>query len=566
MPLISFGEYRPDISDYEAATTRNILNVLPRGDGYGPFPDMTALSSALGAQCRGAFVAYKTDGSVSIFAATATDLFIMNNSTFAWLKISKGGGPYSSVSSTEQWRFAQFNNLVIAVQANVAPQAYDIVASSAFADLAGNPPQARYVDIVGRFVVLSGLLSNPYRVQWSGLNDVNGPNSWTSGINSSDYQDLPDGGIVRGVAGGETGVILQDQAIRRMTYVPGSPVIFQIERVSQDKGLYGPYSLVRAGERIFFFSAQGFHRIDPGGLPTPIGRERVDRTFFTDLDKANLQLFIGAADPRNSRVFWAYKSANGTANQFDKLLCYDWVLDKFTPIKISGEYLLQVSQPGITLEGLDAIAPTPIAIISAANNGAGLVRLQVASTATLVNGQYISVSRVTGTTEANGNWLITIADATHVDLIGSAFVNAYVSGGIIGGSLDALTTSLDDFSTATTPELAAFDTAHALNFFRGPNLEATLETAEQGTDGTRLKLRGFRSVTDAPALFGAASRRETQATTPAYTAESAINCFTGKVNLLISTRYARARCRIPYGTAWTFIAGVEPDIVLEGKR
>lgn len=490
MPLISFGEYRPDISDYEAATTRNILNVLPRGDGYGPFPDMTALSSALGAQCRGAFVAYKTDGSVSIFAATATDLFIMNNSTFAWLKISKGGGPYSSVSSTEQWRFAQFNNLVIAVQANVAPQAYDIVASSAFADLAGNPPQARYVDIVGRFVVLSGLLSNPYRVQWSGLNDVNGPNSWTSGINSSDYQDLPDGGIVRGVAGGETGVILQDQAIRRMTYVPGSPVIFQIERVSQDKGLYGPYSLVRAGERIFFFSAQGFQRIDPGGLPTPIGRERVDRTFFADLDKANLQLFIGAADPRNSRVFWAYKSVNGTVSRFDKMLCYDWVLDRFTPIRILGEYLLPMSQPGLTLENLDAISP----------------------------------------------------------------------------SLDALTTSLDDFSTSVTPELAAFDNTHALNFFRGLNLEATLDSAEQGTDGTRLKLRGFRPVTDAASVFGSVSRRETQAGLPVFSAESPITAQTGKINLLASTRYARMRVRIPAGTAWSFIAGVEPDIATEGKR
>jgi hypothetical protein len=126
--------------------------------------------------------------------------------------------------------------------------------------------------------------------------------------------------------------------------------IFQIERISQGKGLFGPYSLVRAGERIFFFSTQGFHRIDPGGFPTPIGRERIDRSFFADLDKTNLQLFIGAADPRNSRVLWAYKSANGTANQFDKILCYDWVLDRFTPIKIGGEYLLQLSQPGLTLE------------------------------------------------------------------------------------------------------------------------------------------------------------------------------------------------------------------------
>jgi hypothetical protein len=63
---------------------------------------------------------------------------------------------------------------------------------------------------------------------------------------------------VRGVAGGETGIILQDTAIRRMSYVPGSPVIFQIERISQDKGLFGPYSIIRAGERIFFYSTQVF--------------------------------------------------------------------------------------------------------------------------------------------------------------------------------------------------------------------------------------------------------------------------------------------------------------------
>src|SRR5258708_1743398 len=360
------------------------------------------------------------------------------------------------------------------------------------AELAGAPRQARYIDIVGRFVVLSGLLTTPQRVQWSGLNDVNGATSWTPGINSSDFQDLPDGGIVRGVAGGETGVILPDSAIRRMTYVPGSPVIFQIERISQDKGLFGPYSLVRAGERIFFFSTQGFHRIDPGGFPTPIGRERVDRSFFADLDRGNLQLFIGAADPRNSRVLWAYKSANGTSNQFDKILCYDWVLDRFSPIKIGGEYLLQLSQPGITLEGLDAIAP--------------------------------------------------------------------------GASLDALTTSLDDFSTSTISEIAAFDRSHMLNFFRGASLEATLDTAEQGTDGTRLKVKGFRPVTDAPVLFGSVSFRDTQQATPVFSSEYLINALTGRVNLLKSTRYSRARCRIPSGTAWSFIAGVEPGFLLAGKR
>jgi hypothetical protein len=566
MPIVPFGEYRPDVSDYEAATERDALNVVPRGDGFGPFPSLTALSLSLGAQCRGAFVAYNTDGSVTIFAATATDLYTMNNTTFGWTKVSLGGGPYSTISTGDQWRFVQFNALIIAVQANVTPQVWILGSSTAFANLAGSPPQARYIDIVGRFVVLSGLLSNPQRVQWSGLNDVNGATSWTPGINSSDYQDLPDGGFVRGVAGGDNGVILQDTAIRTMTYIPGSPVIFQIERISQDKGLYGPYSLIRAGTIIFFYSAQGFYRIDPGGIPMPIGRERVDRSFFSDLDTSNLQMFIGAADPRSSRVFWAYKSANGTTNQFDKLLCYDWVLDKFTPIKLSGEYLLPLSQPGITLEGLDIIAPGNMAVTGAANNGAGLIRIQVASTTALIGRTYLSISGVIGTTEANGNWFITVIDATHFDLQGSAFVHAYVSGGLVGGSIDAMTQSLDNFAASSPVELAAFDPNHALNFFRGPTLEATLETAEQGTDGRRLKLRGFRPVTDAPVVYGSASRRENQQQAVTAGIESLINPVTGKCDLLNDARYTRYKVRIPSGTAWSFVAGVEPDVTATGKR
>jgi hypothetical protein len=157
MPVIPFGEYRPDLSDYEAQTEKGVLNVVPRGDGYGPFPSLTALSLTLGAQCRGAFAAYKTDGSVVVFAATSTNLYQLNNTTYGWTNVSLGGGPYAAVTASEQWSFAQFNNLVIAVQANVAPQVFDISSSTAFANLAGSPPQARYVDVVGRFVVLTGL-------------------------------------------------------------------------------------------------------------------------------------------------------------------------------------------------------------------------------------------------------------------------------------------------------------------------------------------------------------------------------------------------------------------------
>ncbi len=485
--LIPFGEYRPDVADYEGQHTKNILNVLPRGDGYGPMASVTQLTQALAATCRGSFVARKNDGTVVIFAGTSTKLYKLSNTDYSWADASLGAGTYTALNATEQWQFAQFGNNVIAVQANAAPQVYDITGAGPFAALGGSPPQARYVSVVGRFLVLSGLNSTPYRVQWSGLNAIT---TWTSGITLSDSQDLPDGGFVRGVAGGEFGVIFQDASIRRMTFIPGSTNPFQIERIAQDDGIYAPYSLVKAGDKVFFCSPQGFKVIAGTGAPTQIGRERVDRTFFADVDSGNLQLFIGVADPNSSRVFWAYKSlSSGGSTFFDKGLCYDWVLDRWSPLTWTGEYLTNMMQPGMTLEGLDSIS----------------------------------------------------------------------------GSIDALPQSLDLYSTASLPQLAIIDSSHKIGFFTGSNLEATLESSEHGAAPQRIRVRGFRPITDATGYYGLLSYRDLQSTAASTTTEVAVNSI-GNIDVMRATRYARGRIRILADTSWTYAIGVEPDVITEGLR
>jgi hypothetical protein len=359
MPLLRYADYRPDVSDYQGASSRNVLNVIPQGDGYGPHPGFSSFTQTLPAPCRGAFYAVRSqDASVAIFAGTATRLYLLNNTDFSWIDVSAGGVSYSSLSANAQWQFAQTGSFVFATQQNAVLQVFDLSNSSQFSAALGSPLQASYISVVGPFLVLSGLLSNPFRIVWSGLNNFNSPTSWTAGLSFSDFQDFPDGGIVRGVAGGDqSGIVFQDQTIRSMAYVPGSPIVFQIERIAERMGLYAPYSIIRNAGSIFFYAGQGFHRIDPGGAPVPIGRERVDRTFIADLDKGNLQLFMGAADPRSSRIYWAYKSVAGATGTFDKLLGYDPLLDRFFPVRMSGQFLAGISQSGITLEGLDAIAP-----------------------------------------------------------------------------------------------------------------------------------------------------------------------------------------------------------------
>ena len=562
--MTPFGEFRPDVSDYLGSATRNILNVLPRGDGYGPFKAFAAATQALPAACRGGFYALKSDGSVQVFAGTSKGLYRLNNTDLSWVPVGRlanctisnaspgvvtyantfaandpvvfaaGGGTlpaeivagtvyyvhatglsgssfsvsataggtrintsggsgtvkitayYAALSSNAQWQFAQFGNLVFATQANDVLQVYNLSSSTQFADNSGSPPQAAYISVVGRFLVLSGLLSTPYRIQWSGLNDTT---NWTSGTGSSDYQDFPDGGIVRGVAGGEFGIVFQDQTIRRMSYLPGSAIIFQIERITQDLGLFAPYSIVRAGAMVYFRAGQGFYKIAPGGYPEQIGRERVDRTFLEDLDTSNLQLFIGAADPRSSRVFWAYKSGAGATGLYDKLLGYDAALDRFFPLTASGEYLTGISQAGITLENLDTIS----------------------------------------------------------------------------SSIDALTLTLDSYASSVQPQLAQWDSNHKQGFFTGSNLEATLETAEQGTDSKRIFVGGFRPVTDAPTFYGSASFRENVQDAVTSTPEVARNSRTGRCDLRKSTRYSRMKVRIPASTVWTYSAGVEPDFRPDGE-
>lgn len=560
MPVLKFGEYRPDASDLNSGHSQNVLNVLPRSDGYGPVRTPQTFTFDLPAVCRGYFYARRTDGSVTIFAGTETRLYKLDNATLDWTDVSQGGSAYTALSTNANWQFAQFNNIVIAVQANEPPQKFNVESDSAFSDLGGTPPQAAYVTVVNRFVVLSGLADYPKRVQWSGLNAIE---TWTSGTTFSDYQDLPDGGNVKGVVGGEFGIIIQDLAVRRMTFVPGSDVIFDIDRIAKDVGATAPYGIVDANGVVMFLSTKGFVKIDAGGTIVPIGTERIDRTFLESYDENNIQLVIGCADPTANVVIWSYKEIDFSPTRFNKLLAYNWVLDRWSPIEIEGEYLASMAQPGITLEGLGTIGS--VAVSGAANNGSGLVRLTVASTTGWATGDIKQVASVGGTTEANGEWTITVINGTTIDLQGSTYANAYTSGGYVEGSIDDLEISFDDLSASTLPKISICNSDHRICFFTGDNMEATLDAAEQSSISKRLFVRGGYPVSDTDDAYMSIGARENMQGAASFSTEQQINAQ-GFCPARVSTRHARPRLRIPEGSTWTFATGIEPDYTQEGRR
>ena len=557
---MEFPELRLDSNDLGDNAFPDVVNAVPRINGYGPFKDFTAFTQAALGPCRGYFFARQSDGSIAVFYATSTDLYLLDNTTFAWTRVSKGLASYAAVATDSNWQFVQFNSLVIAVQANTPPQKFTLGSSSQFADLGGSPPNAGGVAVVGFFLVLTQLLSNPRRVIWS---DLAAPETWMAGVGLSDFEDLPDGGSAIGISGGDAyGMVFQEQSMRTLTYAPGSPTVFQINRISTQEVLFGKYSIVNIGERTFYVGGAGFKMVVNGGPPQPIGKEKVDRFFFGDVDRSNLQLIIGASDPLQTRVYFAYKSQSGSAGLFDTILAYDWVMTRWTLILMSGEWLASLSKPGLTLEQLDAIAPGALTVTGAANNGSGLIRLTlnaISNSFFSIAGQnFIIVQGVVGTTEANGRWAANIIDSTHIDLVGSVFVHAYVSGGAIGGSLDALTFSLDSIAKSAIAQLSAVGPTNKLGFFDGPNLEAILNTEEVDGEGTMLFTSGLRPITDCSSAQMSVGWRNNKQATLAYTDEFPID-DTGWAPALIESRYQRAKMRAPYGAAWTYAHGIQPD-------
>ena len=571
------GEWRPDASDLQAEHTRHLSNVIPRSDGYGPFNAVVPFTDALPAACRGAFAARRTSGAVAIFAATETRLYLLDNTTLDWIDVSKDGDPYGAIDAKAQWSFAQFGNFVIACQRNESPQVYDLSSSSEFDDLAGSPPNAGFCAVVGPFLVLCDLLSNPYRIQWSGLNNVT---QWTSGTNRSDYQDLPDGGRPLAVVemASDVGLVLQEEGARRMTYQPGSAVIFRIDRLPDAPGILAAQSAVTTLGGCYYFGSTGFVRVQSDGQTTRIGEERVNRTILGQheasvrpeliemaYDDGYPQLVIGVVDPRRSVILWTYKAADSSLDVFDRGVVYHTALDRWAPVRFTGAFLFRAAQPGLTLEALDKIAPGYTVVSNAVDNGAGLIRLTVGSTAGFTTGDYKTIAEVTGTTEANGTWAITVINSTTMDLQGSTFANAYVSGGYVAGSIDELEFSLDSISLGTLPSIAAFNADNELGFFSGDALEAEVETAEQTLPQRRVLVNGVWPVTDADTVYGSVVTRDTlHATDVTEGTENTMN-DDGYIALLDEGRYVRGRLRIPAGTNWTFVSGIDPDFQQGGR-
>ena len=344
---ITFGEWTPDQPGITNGLQR-AENVFSKAVGYGAIQTAVDYSGSASENLNNVVAGRKSDGTTLVFAGGATKLFKLDMTDLSLDNVSKSGN--YTTPTNQRWRFTQFGNFIIAANGGARLQGFNLNSSSLFADLAADAPEARYVTVVRDFVV-SGYVNSatvyPNRVQWSALGDES---SWTnSATTQADYQDIPDGGSVVGITGGEFGLVLMDRSIHRMSYI-GSPLVFQFDNISRNLGCYEANSIIQYSGTTFFLSDDGFYACD-GQQVIPIGNEKVNRYFFNDVDEGSLNLMSAAVDPYRKLIIWAYASQSSATP--DKMLIYNFQTNKWTSGTITVDWIATSSTPSVALEGLD---------------------------------------------------------------------------------------------------------------------------------------------------------------------------------------------------------------------
>ena len=348
---VPLAEWTPDLSPVIGDQTAE--NVIPEVDSYLPWNSATAYSNTISARAQG-FIAAKDKAGVNYnYCGDNHDLYVLANQT--WTVASRTPTvTYSTVSSL-WWEFVQWNETVIATNYADDPQAISLGATN-FAALAGSPPKAKHIAIVRDFVELGNIPDYPQRVRWSAINNAI---SWTvDATTQADYQDLVgEGGHVQKIIGGEYGVVFQERAIWRQTYV-GSPLIFQFDQVEKNTGAFSPMACVGFGPAVFYLSEDGFKMFQGSGS-VPIGAQKVDRTFFNDLDTAYVDRVNAVVDPKRKLYIVAYPGSGNTNGNCNKILVYNWQCKKWTLVSEDVEMLVRHISTGYSMDGaggLDSVS------------------------------------------------------------------------------------------------------------------------------------------------------------------------------------------------------------------
>lgn len=327
----TFDQVAPD----RPLSLSRAYNVLPAADGFRPVKSPVQFAAALPGAINGA--AYVSSaGLATLLAGRADGLYSYDGTTWT-VKLAH--------PTSLSWRFTQFGDNVVAVNGDI-PVKYNLTSGSA-TDLGGDPPVSDLAATVRNSVFLAGDPSDSNVLAISGYNDSEG---WTAGVNQCIYVPFPSGGAIMGLAGGETGIILQRGAVKRATYNADGVTWWTFDELANDVGCMAKGSVAQAGNLVFWLSEEGFKVCDRNTID-PIGKEKIDVEFFGLYSREDIEGMTCAVDPRTTTVMWAIKGTPG------RIWLYDWTLQEWATIDTPLSAVFSGFTSSTSIDGLDGLYP-----------------------------------------------------------------------------------------------------------------------------------------------------------------------------------------------------------------
>lgn len=330
--MIPFAEFAPDVADHNVAVLRTADNVIPLVNGYRDMKEWISITGYDGGSYNGqnsAKGAWRLIGGLALSIVVTRDssdnpkFYVSNGSSASFEQASLAWVP-STVSSESSYfnyhEIVDWDDLLIIFGRIDTPQKIDETGLKTFgstktSDLGGSPPAARHAARVRSHLVIgytydgSTLYRN--RVQWSAFGD---PEGWTAGTNLSGLEDLPDGGFITSIVGGEYGLVFQEETITRLNFI-GAPDVWEFDVVEEKRGCVGPGLTVKVGPDVYYLAKDGFYVLRDGQRSEPIGKGKVDETFWQEQGSTQairnlVQNWTAAYDATSDTVWWYVSGAN----------------------------------------------------------------------------------------------------------------------------------------------------------------------------------------------------------------------------------------------------------------
>jgi len=353
-PILA-NEWLPDLAFYNNQALFDAKNCLPGGaDGFKPLKALSAVTDAMNARVRGARTFRLRNAVLTTIAGTATKLYKLGTD-LTWTDISDAA--YATENASGIWSMTQFGTRAIMTNFADPVKYYDIAAGGAtVSTLGGSPPICKFVVTVRNQIFAAHILNAENKIKWSGFNDSEG---WTVGTNLCDEQEFPEGGRIMAAMGGEVGYFFQERMTRAAIEAPGSPEIFDIQIVSEDRGSAAFQGLMQIGNAAWMLANDGFFLFNRG-VYKPIGTLKVDEWFYDNVEPKQISRTVVGIDPKKKLVFWAFISTDVDTSVSiesalcDKMLIYNWVLDRWAWAEVDVSAFVDIANQSVSLEDLDS--------------------------------------------------------------------------------------------------------------------------------------------------------------------------------------------------------------------